>query len=139
MKFVGLFYFILISAQVYSQYNDGVLIGSNLDLIKSDHDGYFEKVQVALEANYFLSEKFSATGGIEVWSRDGASAVMGTRWYPVQDAFVRLRGMIGKNNDISIGGGWAKPMTETLRFESMADFYFEGTFSIRAGFAVILR
>jgi hypothetical protein len=139
MKFVALLLFVFISFQVHSQYNDGVLIGSNLDLIKSDHDGYFEKVQVGLEANYFLSDKVSATGGIEVWSRDGASAVMGARWYPIQDAFIRARGMIGKNDDFSIGGGWAKPMSETLRFESMADFYFEGTFSIRAGIAVILK
>jgi hypothetical protein len=110
------------------------LIGMNLDLIKSDNDGYFEKAQFGVEVNYFISRKLTATTGIEVWTRDGASAVIGARWFPVKDAYIRARGLIGVN-DFSVGGGWGKPMTEKLRFESMADFYFAGDFCIRAGFA----
>lgn len=140
MKKPVLFSFLFFIAIVsYSQNPKDFLFGVNLDLIKSDNDGYFEKTQVGMEFNYFLSTKFTASGGLEVWTREGLSGVLGTRWYPNRDAFIRLRGMLGKNNDVSIGGGWAKPMSETLRFESMADFYFEGNFSIRAGIAMIIK
>jgi hypothetical protein len=123
-----------IPAISFSQPTRYFLVGANLDLIKSDHDGYFEKWQGGVEVNYFFLKEFSATAGLEIWTREGASAVVGSRWFPVKDAYIRLRGLIGEN-DVSIGGGWAKPMTENLRFESMADFYFKGNFSIRAGIA----
>jgi hypothetical protein len=135
MKFV----FLSLSLITFSFYSSAqtakdFLIGMNFDMIKSDNDGYFEKAQAGVEVNYFISRKLTATTGIEVWTRDGASAVIGARWFPVKDAYIRFRGLIGAD-DLSIGGGWAKPMTEKLRFESMADFYFAGDFCIRAGLA----
>jgi hypothetical protein len=132
----GIFSLLLffISFSSVSQTAKDFIIGMNLDLIKSDNDGYFEKTQVGLEVNYFISRKFTATTGLEVWTRQGASAVIGSRWYPVKDAYVRARGLIGEN-DFSLGAGWAKPLTEVLRFEAMADFYFAGDFCIRAGIA----
>jgi hypothetical protein len=129
--------FSLLVISAFAQKKD-FLVGMNLDLIKSDNDGYFEKAQVGLEVNYFFSSKFTATAGVEVWTREGPGAVIGMRWYPVKDAYIRVRGLFGEN-DLSIGGGWAKPMTEILRFESMADFYFTGNFSIRAGFAFLIK
>src|SRR5688572_13745842 len=107
---------------VFSQRND-FLVGMNFDLIKSDNDGYFEKAQVGLDINYFFSNKVTIATGVEIWTRGKPSAVIGTRWYPTRDAYVRIRGLIGEN-DVSVGAGWAKPVTEVLRFESMADFYF---------------
>jgi hypothetical protein len=121
-----------------AQSEGDVLVGINVDLIKSDYDGYFQKTQVGLEGNYFFSQKFTATAGVEVWTREGVSAVIGLRWFPINDAYIRARALIGQN-DLSIGGGWSKPMTEELRFESMADFYFNGTFCIRAGLAFLIR
>lgn len=115
-----------------------VLLGINFDLIKSDNDGYFEKAQIGFEGNYFFSRKFAVTGGLEVWTRDKVSLVLGSRWFPNKDVYIRARGLIGEN-DFSVGGGWAKPMTEELRFESMADFYFSGNFTIRAGLALMLK
>ena len=129
---------LLSTTAAFGQAEGDFLVGLHLDLIKSDYDGYFEKGQVCLEGSYFVSRKFAATGGIEVWTRDGASAVIGARYFPINDAYIRVRGLIGAN-DLSIGGGWAKPMTEELRFESMADFYFNGTFCIRAGLAFLIR
>ena len=122
----------------FSQISKDFMINSNFDLIKSDNDGYFEKIQAALEVNYFVSRKFTATGGFEFWTRGKSSVVMGTRWYPVPEAFIRLRGLIG-TNDISFGGGWAKPLTENWRFEAIGDIYLEGHIAIRAGFAYIIR
>jgi hypothetical protein len=114
--------FLLLGAHLcYSQQQTDFLIATQMDLIKSDYDGYFQKTQVGLEANYFISEKFTA------------------RWYPSRDAFIRARALFGSFGDVSIGGGWAKPMSETLRFESMADFYFAGNYSIRIGLAYLIR
>ena len=128
---------LIATISVRSQAPGDILAGINFDLIKSDYAKYFDRAQVGIEGNYFLSKKFTATAGVEVWTHDVTSGVLGMRWYPVKDAYVRARGLIGAN-DISIGGGWAKPMTEDLRFETMADFYFTGNFAIRAGLALMI-
>lgn len=122
---------------VSAQSPGDVLAGINFDLVKSDYGKYFDRAQVGLEGNYFVSKKFSATAGLEVWTHNVVSGVVGMRWYPVKDAYIRARGLIGAD-DISIGGGWAKPISEVLRFESMADFYFTGNIAIRAGLAVMI-
>ena len=129
----------LIALTSYSQIAKDFMINPHVDLIKSDYDGFFEKFQAGAEVNYFLSRKFTVTGGIEFWSRnEEVSFVMGARWHPMREAFVRLRGLVGAN-DIAVGGGWAKPLSEDWRFEAMADYYFSGDLSIRAGFAYIIR
>jgi hypothetical protein len=116
-----------------------LMAGAHTDLVKSDNDGYFEKIQAGAEVNYFLSRKFTATGGIEYWSQGKqVSFVMGGRWYPISDAFVRMRGLIGAN-DFSLGAGWAKPMDERWRFEAMADLYIRGDIAIRAGMMYVIR
>jgi hypothetical protein len=138
MRFIVLVTVILLPLTAFSQDPGDILLGSHMDLIKSNNDGYFEGVQIGLEGNYFFSKKFAGTTGIEIWNRDGLSAVFGGRWYPSQDAYLRLRGLIGAN-DLSIGGGFAKPIGELIRIEAMSDFYFDGNFTIRAGFAFLIR
>jgi hypothetical protein len=108
------------------------LIGSNLDLVKTGNDGFFEKVQAGAEVNYFMTPAFTATGGFEWWTREGTSVVAGARWYPAKEAFLRFRGLIGAD-DISLGGGWAKPVSKNLNFEAITDVYFRGDIAIRAG------
>jgi hypothetical protein len=109
------------------------------DLVKSDNSTFFDKAQASGEANYFISRKFTATAGAEYWtSGRQLSFVMGTRWFPIPNAFVRVRGLIGAN-EISIGGGWAKPMRENWRFEALADFYTSGDIAIRAGFTYLIK
>lgn len=115
-----------------------IRIGASADLIKSDNDGFFEKGQGGIEVNYFFSRKFSATGGVEWWSQDQISLVLGGRWFPADDAFVRVRGLIGEQ-DLSIGAGWAKPVLEGFRIEAMGDLYFSGYIAIRAGIAYVIK
>jgi hypothetical protein len=138
MKFLFASVLFFCYATCFAQEKEDILLGSHMDLIKSNNDGFFEGVQIGLEGNYFVSEKFAATGGLEIWNREGLSAVVGARWYPTSDAYVRLRGLIGAN-DLSIGGGFAKPIGELIRIEAMTDFYFNGTFTIRAGFAFLVK
>ncbi|HYC83754.1 MAG TPA: hypothetical protein VEB86_00975 [Chryseosolibacter sp.] len=138
MKAVLVILFLVVTAYSYAQKAGDILVGTQVDLIKSDYDTYFQKAQAGLEFNYFFSGEFSGTAGLEFWTREGVSGVVGARWYPSEEAYVRLRGLLGNFGDVSIGGGWAKPMTEHLRFESMADFYFAGNFSIRIGLAYLI-
>jgi hypothetical protein len=130
---------VLITNTTHAQIAKDLMINAHGDLIKSDNSGYFEKIQTSIEVNYFVSRKFTATGGFEFWT-DGpeASVIIGGRWCPIPEAFVRLRGLIG-TNDISIGGGWAKPLKNNWRFEAIGDIYAEGHIAIRAGFAYIIR
>lgn len=136
MKSLVLLTFLLIlTYTIQAQNSKDFTIGTQVDIVKSDYHGYFERVQAGFEANYFFSAKFSVTGGAEYWSeRSQFSGVIGGRWFPVPDAFVRARGFFGAN-DISIGGGWVKPLKEHLRFEAIGDVYFDGQIAIRAGLA----
>lgn len=130
-------HFIMATVSAYAQREGNVLLGTQMDLIKSDYDVFFNKVQIGLEANYFIHDKFSTSAGIEIWSREALSGVVGFRYYPDENVFLRMRGLLGAN-DLSIGGGFAKPLSEYIRMEALTDFYFEGSFSIRLGFAYIL-
>jgi hypothetical protein len=133
---------VLITASSFSQIAKDYSVGTNLDLIRSDNDGYFEKAQASVEVNYFLFRKLTATAGAEYWTRNQqASLVMGGRWFPVKEAFLRLRGLIG-SNDIALGGGWSKPLKPESNwyFESMADVYIiHGYVTIRAGVVYVVK
>ena len=138
-KILPLLLIALISLQARAQSSKDFMTGVNLDLIKSSNDGYFEKVQASAEFNYFISRKFTATGGIEWWtSNNQVSLIIGTRWYPISDAFLRLRGLVGAN-ELSVGGGWAKPLNVNMKFEAMGDVYFRGDIAIRAGLVYLFR
>jgi hypothetical protein len=131
----ALFFLFLLAANVcFSQSKGDILIGLQSDLIKTNNSGYFQRFQLGSEGNYFVHKQFSGTGGIEYWSETRQlSVVAGARWYPVEEAFIRARGLLGAN-DFAIGGGWSMPVTEKIRFEAMGDFYFAGHITIRAGF-----
>jgi hypothetical protein len=114
------------------------MIGLQADLIKTNNSGYFQRFQTGAEGNYFFTKKFSATGGVEYWSGTRQlSLTTGARWYPIEEAFIRFRGLLGAN-DFAVGGGWSMPVKKNLRFEALGDFYFAGHITIRAGFTYLL-
>ena len=125
--------FSICSVVGFGQRAQRMMVGIQSDLIKSDNDGFFEKVQGGIEASFYFSRKFAVTGGIEWWSGDETLVVLGARLCPIDEAFIRIRGLLG--SDLSVGGGFAKPISENLRIEAMADLYFEGHVAIRAGIA----
>jgi hypothetical protein len=130
---------VLISLNSPAQSSNDFMISSGLDLIKTDFHNPFEKAQIGLEANYFVVRNFSAGAGVEIWTDQKSSFVMGARWYPMDNVFVRFRGLIGAN-DAAIGAGWAKPLNDNWRFEAMGDFFFGQTeFSVRAGVSYIIK
>lgn len=138
MKKALLILLLLISNLCFSQEKKDFLVGGSFDLTKTDNDGFARKAQIALEGNYFFTPKLAATGGFEIWTGDGVSIVAGVRWYPAEHFFTRIRGLAGEN-DLSIGAGWNKPLSEEWRFEAMGDFYAEGEFAIRAGLMYVIK
>jgi len=122
-----------------AQSNNDIMVGGSIDLIKTNYSSFLDKGQIGLEANYFVVRHFAASGGVEFWTRDRTSFMMGMRWYANDHVFVRLRGLIGVN-DVSIGGGWVKPINDSWRFEAMGDFYVADTeFAIRAGLSYVIK
>lgn len=121
-----------------AQIAEDLMIGGHFDLVKTDYSSILQKVQFGGEVNYFATKEITATAGFEYWTSEGVSFLVGGRWYPRENAFVRVRGLVGAN-DLSIGGGWSKPINENLRFEAIGDFYFKVDFAIRVGIVYIIR
>jgi hypothetical protein len=122
-----------------AQSNNDIMIGGSMDLIKTDYSSFLDKGQIGLEANYFVVRHFAASGGIELWTKQKSSFMMGMRWYPHDHVFIRMRGLIGAN-EVAIGGGWAKPINDNWRFEAMGDFFVTDTeFAIRAGVSYVIK
>ncbi|HOX83563.1 MAG TPA: hypothetical protein PLJ60_13560 [Chryseolinea sp.] len=135
-----LFFLILIfsTSFSYAQIAKDILVGGSFDLIKTGNEGFMKKVQMGVEGNYFLTRNFTASAGVDFWTGDHISLVLGGRWYPVENVFIRARGLIGEN-DFSVGGGWSKPFGEHWKFEAMGDFYFKIDFAIRVGAVYVIR
>jgi hypothetical protein len=121
-----------------AQIAEDLMVGGHFDLVKTDYVNLLQKVQIGAEVNYFATRTITVTSGLEYWSTEGMSFLVGGRWYPKENAFVRLRGLVGAN-DLSIGAGWSKPMNENIRFEAIGDIYFKFDFAIRIGIVYIRR
>ena len=140
MTMRSLFFLTFIFSTTFSsaQIAKDIMVSGGFDLVKTDNEGFVRKAQFGVEGNYFLTRKFTASAGVDFWTGDHVSLVLGGRWYPVENVFVRARGLIGEN-DFSIGGGWTKPINEQWRFEAMGDFYFKVDFAIRVGAVYVIR
>lgn len=133
---LGLSFLFLVS---HAQSSNDFMVSGSMDIIKSDYSRFFDKAQIGIEGHYFIVRHFAASAGLELWAQDKSSFMMGMRWYPQDHFFVRVRGLIGRN-DVAIGGGWAKPINDVLVFEAMGDFYIDQTdFAIRAGVSYIIK
>jgi hypothetical protein len=124
----------LLSTASYAQRTQRVMMGVHADLIKTDNDGLFEKMQGGFEGSYYLSRKFALTTGVEWWSdNDNPILLFGARFCPIDEAYFRIRGLL--QNDLAVGAGFARPLSDKLRVEALADIYFSGQIAIRAGIA----
>lgn len=134
--------FTLIALSIVSYTNAQIardmLFGGGIDLIKTDNEKAFNKMQLGLETNYYFTRNLTGSAGFELWVGDKTSISIGGRWYMFDAAFLRVRGLIGEN-DLSIGGGWNLPLGKDLKLEALGDFYFEGEFAVRVGLVYILR
>lgn len=133
-----LFLLVVTSSRLTAQEPRDMLVALHADLVKTDQTKLFGKSQIGGEFNYYASRRITATAGLEVWTGDGVSLLLGVRWYPTDHTFVRLRGLVGAN-DISLGAGWSKPLNDSFRIEAIGDFYFDVDFAIRAGLSYVIR
>ena len=126
--------FAIITTLSFGQRAKQFMLGVQADLIKSDNDGLFDKMQGWFEGSYYASRKFAVTAGAEGWSgHQGAILTIGARFCPIDEAFIRVRALPQKS--YSIGAGFTKPLSENVRVEAMADFYWGGQIAIRGGVA----
>ena len=138
-KIVLITFMALAFHSLLAQSTHDFLLSGGMDIIKTDNVKLFDKAQLGLEANYFVTRNFSVGAGAELWTRQKNSFVMGVRWYADDHLFFRFRGLIG-TNDASIGIGWSKPLNEKWRFEGIGDFYFnQSAFGLRAGVSYLIR
>jgi hypothetical protein len=138
LKIIILIFVWLCALHTIAQDASDYVIGVHADLVKTDNASMFGKAQLGAEVNYFVNNKFTVGTGLEVWTSEDFSFVIGARYYPGENGFIRLRGLVGEN-DLSIGGGWVKPLSDNVRMEAIADFYFSIDFSIRAGIVYVIR
>lgn len=124
---------------VSAQSTSDIMIGGGVDFIKTDNPGLFEKSQLGFEVNYFVVRHFAVGLGAEIWSNQKNSFAMGARWYANENVFLKFKGLIGAN-DVALGAGYAKALTQYLRLEGMGDFYVNSTeFGIRIGLAYVIK
>lgn len=140
MKNLFIVTFILGTFLAHSQSTKDILVGGGFDLVKTDNDKLFGKMQFGVEGNYFIVRHFSVGAGVDHWTQHATTSfVMGARWYPTDKLFVRFRGLIGAN-DAAAGVGWSQPIKNSFRLEGMGDFYFGGTaFALRVGAAYVIK
>lgn len=127
------------SLPALSQSTRDFLVGGGLDIVKTDILKVFDKAQVGAEAHYFVVRHFAVGAGIEAWSKQKNSFMLGMRWYATDNIFVRFRGLIGIN-DAVLGAGYSKAISKFWRLEGMGDYYFDASeFAVRAGVSYVIR
>ena len=133
-KIIFLAVFFCICQQGLAQSKGSFLLGLGMDLYRTDNPGFAERSQIGLEGNYFFNSKFSGTFGLDFWSDRQTLVVFGGRFYPVDPVFIKLRGLIGDDSDVSMGMGYTRGIGGNFSFEGGMDFYFDpGELGIRFG------
>ncbi len=140
MKHIVVLLFLACFVQtVRAQSTHDFMVSGAMDIIKTDNYKLFDKAQIGLEANYFVERHFAVGAGVEIWTKQKNSFVMGARWYANENIFVRFRGLIGAN-EAALGAGWSKALNESWRLEAIGDYYFNSSqFAFRAGVSYIIK
>ena len=119
---------LLLFAFVYSsglaqQAAGSYLLSAGLDLARTDAPGVIRRYQMAGELNYFHLHSLSFSGGYEFNYNRPNHVTLGSRVYPIEPAFIRVRGLLGRNSDIAFGAGYSHNFSYRFRLEGMVDYY----------------
>lgn len=116
------------------------MISGAFDLGRTDAPGVIRRYQIGLEANYFHWYNISFSGGYE-FNYDGPNQVtLGGRYYPLEPAFIRMRGLVGKDGDIAFGAGYTLNLSYRVRLEGMVDYYaVSNVAGLRAGLSFLIN
>ncbi len=117
---------VMFQANISAQSGGDFMIGAGMDLYRTDNDGIADKFQIGFEANYFLINQLSFTGGLDFWTgaQDDFFIVLGTRFYPIKPVFIRFRGLIADPAELALGMGYAHRIARNWRLEGAGDYYF---------------
>ncbi|WP_215226516.1 hypothetical protein [Echinicola shivajiensis] len=116
------------------------LISGALDLVKTDVPGVIRRYQIGAEANYFHWHNISFSGGYEFNYNRPNQVSLGGRFYPLEPAFIRMRGLVGKDSDIAFGAGYTINLSYRLRLEGMVDYYaVSNVAGLRAGLSFLIN
>lgn len=101
------------------------MLSAGMDIYKTDHDGFGEKTQIGIEGNYFLTRSFTVLGGIEFWSAGPSSQIIfGSRWYIVDQVYLKFRGLMSHTADVSLGMGHSQAFSRNWRFDIGGDYFY---------------
>ena len=108
----------------YGQQAEGsYLVSGGMDLGRTDAPGVIRRFQMGAELNYFYLHSLSFSGGYEFNYTRPNHLTLGTRFYPVEPIFLRIRGLIGSDSDIALGAGYTHFLSYRVRLEGMLDYY----------------
>ena len=131
-RLIFLIAFCCISQLAQAQGKGNFLLGVGMDLYRTDNSGFAERSQIGLEGNYFFASKFSGTVGLDFWSSRETFFVLGARFYPIDPVFIKMKGLIGDDSDVTLGMGYQRGIGGNFNFEGGMDFYFDpGELGIR--------
>lgn len=116
------------------------LFSGAMDLGKTDAPGLIRRFQVGSELNYFHLHSLSFSGGYEYNYNRPNQLTLGSRFYPIEPVFIRLRGLVGKESDFALGVGYTYNVSYRFRLEGMVDYYAVSQVAgIRAGFGFLIN
>ena len=121
---------LLISLNCLGQIKGDLLFEGGFDVIKSDIQSAFNKAQFGAELGYFLSGELAISGGLELWSEESASLLIGARYALNDKIYLKGRVLLGADK-ISLGGGYSFFFSEKVRFNAGAEVYHTGELALR--------
>lgn len=137
-RLIFLIAFCCISQLAHAQGKGNFLLGVGMDLYRTDNSGFADRSQIGLEGNYFFASKFSGTVGLDFWSGRETFFVLGARFYPIDPVFIKMKGLIGDDSDVTLGMGYQRGIGGNFNFEGGMDFYFDpGELGIRLGLSYL--
>ncbi|GGZ19670.1 hypothetical protein GCM10007049_10200 [Echinicola pacifica] len=137
---ISLFLLIGLKQGMAQQAEGSYLISGGFDLARTDAPGVIKRYQIGLEANYFHWHNISFSGGYEFNYNRGNQLTLGGRYYPLEPAFLRLRGLVGDESDIALGAGYTVNISYRVRLEGMVDYYaVSNVAGLRAGLSFLIN
>ncbi len=122
------------------QAETSILVSGAADLVRSDIPGVITRHQIGAEVNYFYLYNLSFSGGYEFNSAWGNQVSVGSRFYPLESAFIRLRGLVGSQSDLALGLGYTHNISYRIRLEGMVDYYaITRMAGLRAGLGILIN
>ncbi|WP_200975326.1 hypothetical protein [Echinicola sp. 20G] len=130
-----------VSEDAQAQQAEGsYLVSGAFDLARTDAPGVIRRYQIGLETNYFHWYNISFSGGYEFNYNRPNQVTLGGRYYPLEPAFIRMRGLIGKDSDLAFGAGYTLNLSYRVRLEGMVDYYaVSNVAGLRAGISFLIN